>query len=189
MVIFTLLNLKYSKVCPCTLLQFWAANLSASHQGWRRRPGSSFSRHSLAERSRQNDRGGIGFFFERAVCNVFEGDFFQGSNIQPKFEMEKKVSEWARLVMVGGGHTGVSALASTWSYTAFIFCWVFGKWFPILRQSAECWCESCRLRRPLCLRQGGVAADTALHGKGSGLQRSVMELIKKKEKSERSLRF
>lgn len=62
-VIFTLLNLKYSKVCPCTLLQFWPANLSASHQGWRRRPGSSFSRHSLAERSRQNDRGGIGLFF------------------------------------------------------------------------------------------------------------------------------
>lgn len=45
-----------------------------------------------------------------SIYNVFEGDFFQGSNIQPKFEMEKKVPEWARLVMVGGGHTGVLEL-------------------------------------------------------------------------------
>lgn len=98
--------------CPCTLLQFWAANLSASHQGGRQQPDSSFSRRSLAEqeRSRQNDRGGIGFFFERAAY-VFEGNFIQGSDVQPKFESgkrKKKVREWARLGLVGGGAAGVN---------------------------------------------------------------------------------
>lgn len=64
------------------------------------------------ERSRQNDRGAIGFFFERAAY-VFEGNLFQGSDVQPKFERGgKKVREWARLGVVGGA-AGVSALAST----------------------------------------------------------------------------
>lgn len=92
---------------------------AASGGQQRRRPDSSFSGHSLAgqERSGRNDRGGIAFFFERAAY-VFEGNFIQGSDVQPKFAKGRG----ARVGKTGEGAAGVSALASTWSCTASIFC-------------------------------------------------------------------
>lgn len=68
---------------------------------------------------------------------MLEGNFFQGSNVQPNFERGKKSVSVGKTGGAWGAAAGVSALASTWSCTAAFSAEFLESGFPF-RQSAEC---------------------------------------------------